>query len=187
MWRGFVGPVTLGGVALMAACAGVVAPSSAPSPRQALLESALRPLYPVEAGGVRYLMGEADLDGDDSPELLAWVYGPLICETGGCDLLIFTPSSDGLRKVGDVSVSRLPLEVAATRTHGWRDLIVAVGGGGGPSGRVRLEFDGSHYPTNASTAPQVGDEVEGEVLIPDFRSFDDGTLLPAGEPSPGNH
>ena len=145
------------------------------------LEAALRRALGPDAGEVRYFAGRTDLDGDRRDEEVAHVAGPLLCGTGGCPTLVFTPDGDGLRLVSETTVSRPPVVAAHERTNGWRDLAVGVGGGGAGAGLARLRFDGEGYPSNPTVAPAepVG-EVEGDTLVAPFGSFADGTPLSAG-------
>jgi putative lipoprotein len=45
--------------------------------------------------------------------------------------------------------------VSDTKTHGWRDLIVEVSGGGIAPQRVALKYAGGKYPLNPSTLPPL--------------------------------
>ncbi len=157
----------------------VAAPAdSVPDPNAALRDTLLS-LYSPDAGEVRVFSGEADLDGDGAPEIVVHVAGPLVCGSGGCTTLVFTSGPDGLRRVGDISVSRPPIVAGETQTNGWRDLLVGVSGGGAQGGQARLRFDGTAYPGNPTVAPAepVTGDAEGEVIIDAFDSFADGELL----------
>jgi hypothetical protein len=59
--------------------------------------------------------------------------------------------------------------------------VVGVGGGGLATGNAELKFDGEVYPTNPTVPPAevVTDLVGTEVLIPEFRSYAEGKLVPA--------
>ncbi len=120
---------------------------------QAALKEALLEIYGPDNGEVRYFSGQIDLDGGGQPELVAHVVGPQVCGSGGCNTLVFTPEGRGLCRVADVSVNRPPIVAAETRTNGWRDLVVAVSGGGAKGGRARLAFDGTAYPGNPTVEP----------------------------------
>lgn len=155
------------GTAVPAADGGVVA-----------LEAALREALGPDAGEARYVAGRADLDGDGRAEAVAHVAGPLLCGTGGCPTLVFTPEGDGLRLVTQTTVSRPPVVALAGRTKGWRDLAVGVGGGGAEAGLARLRFDGEAYPDNPTAPPaEPVAEARGDTLVAPFESFTDGTPL----------
>ncbi len=115
----------------------------------------------------RYEAASVDLDGDGRPEALIYADAPNDCGSGGCDLYILTRAGPSWRVVTQTSVTRLPIKVLATTTHGWRDLAVLVAGGGILQGHlVRLRFDGMSYPSNPTMPPATaihGDP--GKMLI----------------------
>lgn len=168
----------IGCLTLLVGCAPADPAGPVPDPFRFPIEEQLRSIYSDLDGGIRYLSESADLNGDGDAEVIVYAFGPLICGSGGCDLLVFTPAEGSFRLVGRTSVSRLPLYRATGESNGWSDLIVSVGGGGLAAGRTLLQFDGEGYPSNASTAPAVPEQVEAELLMEDFDSFDDGILLP---------
>ena len=92
-----------------------------------------------------------DLNRDDRPETIAYAADPAQCGTGGCTLFVLDGATG--RVVMRATVARPPVQVLATRSHGWRDLSVAVSGGGAAPHRARLSFDGRRYPSNASLGP----------------------------------
>lgn len=114
-----------------------------------------------------FARAEADLDGDGTNEVLAYVGGPLMCGTGGCNLVVLKRDGEGFRQVGDLSVVQLPVGVLPTKTNGWRDLAVTVSGGGSPGGLMRVPFEGASYASNPTTSPAEPIDAIGEVLIRD--------------------
>jgi hypothetical protein len=143
------------------------------------LEEALEPLLAGSRGPIHYFYAPVDLDGQEPPELIVHVAGPMVCGTGGCNTMVFERGEHGLRLVTTISVTRPPIVVAETSTHGWRDLVVQVSGGGiVPGHAVRLRYDGSTYPANPTLeSARLEGEVEGEVAIPHFDSFTEGKAL----------
>ncbi|MBL8447165.1 MAG: MliC family protein, partial [Zoogloeaceae bacterium] len=140
--------------------------------------------YVVEGQETRYLAASVDLNGDQRPEWVVHVVGPMACGTGGCPTLVFTPQGAGYRLINTINVSRPPVRVAAQSSHGWRDLIVHIGGGGGKAGDVALAFDGRAYPGNPTVpGPRVTPAAlaGAEVLIADFQSFTDALPLPPAD------
>jgi hypothetical protein len=103
------------------------------------------------AAGATLVSSRVDLNRDGKPETVAYSADPASCGTGGCTLYVVDGATG--RVVMRTTVARPPVEVLVTRSNGWRDLTVAVGGGGAPAHRARLSYDGRRYPTNASTAP----------------------------------
>jgi len=146
------------------------------------VESRLRALYGGLGGELRYFDAATDLNGDGRPEIIVYAHGPMLCGTGGCSTMVFTPDASGYRLVANISVSRPPIQAAAGTTNGWRDLLVHVSGGGIAEGYdAELKFDGTSYPDNPTVAPAkpATDTAGAEALIPDFQSFTDGKLVPA--------
>ncbi|WP_395328153.1 hypothetical protein WBP06_12530 [Novosphingobium sp. BL-8H] len=118
-----------------------------------------------DLGTLQYATAEVDLDGDGTPEVLAYLGGPMMCGTGGCNLLVLKRDNGSFKKVGEVSVVQLPVGVLDSKSHGWRDLAVTVSGGGMPEGMKRLPFDGKGYPENATVQPASDSDTIGKTLI----------------------
>lgn len=131
---------------------------------------------------IHYLDHAIDLNGDGQNEIVLYLISPMLCGTGGCNLLVLTPHGSEYKIVADTTVTQTPIQVASASTSGWRDLIVHVAGGGSPAGDVQLKFDGKMYPRNPTL---LGSHVnpatlEGShMLIADFNSIEDTKLLPA--------
>jgi len=114
-----------------------------------------------------YKRADADLDGDGWPEAFVYVRDPSYCGSGGCTLLILSPRGHGYRVVLRTTVTQLPIRLLSSSTIGWRDVGVAVAGGGVHSPYVvRLRFNGRRYPSNPTIPPAVPLKVaSGRVLI----------------------
>ena len=139
-----------------AATAPAAAPPATSQAAPAGLETALRGLH-ADDGALTYAHASVDLNGDGTAEVLAYVMGPMVCGSGGCNLYVMAPEGedggDGWRVVTRTSVTRTPVGVLNTSTNGWRDLAVSIGGGGAQAGWVRLTYDGRTYPTNPTVPP----------------------------------
>ncbi|MFN4042176.1 MAG: hypothetical protein ACK4I0_10980 [Brevundimonas sp.] len=150
-----------------APAAAPAAPAAAPAPAPAGLEAALRAMH-ADDGDLTYAFAPIDLNGDGADEALAYVMGPMVCGSGGCNLYVMAREGEGWRMAARTTVTRTPIGVLPTSTNGWRDLAVSVGGGGAEAGSVRLAFDGRTYAANPTTAPAAplgaGDQVD--ILIP---------------------
>ena len=120
-----------------------------------------------DTGQLLYASARADLDGDGTDEVLAYVGGPMMCGTGGCNLVVLKRDGDGYREVGELSVVQLPVGVLKSKTNGWRDLAVSVSGGGRPADIMRVPFDGKAYASNPTTSPAEPVDTIGKVLIED--------------------
>jgi len=164
-------------VALAAACM-VCAAAQATLPAE--VTRSIRQSY--GDGEMRTFDRAVDLNGDGRPEIVVYLVSPMVCGTGGCNLLVFTPTDAGYRRVADISVTRPPIRASSATSSGWRNLIVHVAGGGMPSADVELAFDGRAYPRNPTVpGPRVrpAAPAAAELLIDDFKSMTEGRLLPA--------
>lgn len=103
--------------------------------------------------GTTVRQARADLNADGRDEVIVHVEGRDVCGSGGCLTLIFTPDDAGYRQIMRATVSRTPIGIAATRTGGWSDVVVGVGGGGLVDGRVVMSWDGAGYPSNPTVEP----------------------------------
>lgn len=160
---------------------GPCSPTAHAQPLPSELESTIRSAFGDEA---RYLAGRIDLDGDGSAETIVHVVGPTSCGSGGCTTLVFG-GSDG-RQVGSISVSRPPILAAPSRTNGWRDLVVDVGGGGLGNGHRLLAFDGRQYPGNPTVdglQVRAMARADGELVIGRLDSLDQAHSLPPRQAS----
>ena len=67
----------------------------------------------------RAAVGYADIGGDEREEALVYLADPGRCGSGGCSLVILTPSGRGWRSVGQTSVTQLPVHRLRTSREGW--------------------------------------------------------------------
>lgn len=122
----------------------------------------------------RYDHALTDLDGDGRPEVLVYAMASrrdgarYFCGSGGCALYVLSLTPTGYRTISRISVTRPPIRILSSRSHGWRDLGVMVAGGGViPGYQARLRFDGKRYPTNPSVPPalRLKGSAQGKVVI----------------------
>lgn len=144
------------------ATAAAATPQATPQAAPAGLETALRGLH-ADDGALTYAQASVDLNGDGSDEVLAYVMGPMVCGSGGCNLYVLAREGEGWRVVTRTSVTQTPVGVLTTSTNGWRDLAVSIGGGGVEAGWVRLTYDGRTYPTNPTAPPATPLEGQPDV------------------------
>ncbi len=158
--------------------------------RDAQLERAIRRAVsrsdsaPAGESEGRYFYNLVDLNGDGRPEALVYLLGQQFCGTGGCNLLVFQPGSDGYRLLAEISPVNNPIIVSRQRTRGWNDLILYVAGGGITRGYyVRLSFSGRRYPANPTVLPALrrGTRITGAAYIADEVSPDVGLPLSGGQ------
>jgi hypothetical protein len=174
--------------AMLAACSTQPPPALAP---RIPTQGADRPAAAADLGlAVRkaldgdweahYFDAAVDLNGDGAPEAVVYTAGPMVCGTGGCPLFVFTPAAGGYRLISSTSVVQPPVRVAPRSSHGWRSLVVGIGGGGIKGGHAELKFDGRSYPPNPTVPPaEPSPDLAGtQVLIPAFGSYYDGKPVP---------
>ena len=146
------------------ASAAATATSPAPATAEEDIKHFLLQEYP-DAAPMQYALAWSDLNGDGKDEAIVPVISSYFCGTGGCNTLILTPAGPMWDKVAEISVSRTPITVLDTSTKGWKDITVAIGGGGGGPGIAKLSFDGEKYPDNPTVAPAVPVDKGGTELI----------------------
>jgi hypothetical protein len=134
---------------------------------------------------LHYYFNRVDLKGDGKLEVLVFVFGPGQCGTGGCEAYVFEPDGDRYRLVTDIALARNPIIVSEAKTHGWKDLIMFVAGGGVlPGYYAVLHFDGTTYPSNPAYEPAepLKDRVEGAAYVVGDVRYNGGFVLrlPAG-------
>jgi hypothetical protein len=122
----------------------------------------------TELGLTQYRSVSADLNGDGRPEVLLLATDPHFCGSGGCGFFVLEKRGTGYRLVARATITRAPIRLLRTTSHGWYDLSVRVGGGGEPWRQVRLRFDGRRYPSNPSLLP-TRPPSPGKVLIDEER------------------
>lgn len=114
----------------------------------------------------RYQSASVDLNDDGVAEVIVFALDREYCGSGGCTMFVLTPTRNGYRVVTRTTVTRPPVRVLSTSSHGWRDLAVRVSGGGvGQPYDVALKFDGRSYPSNPSVAPRLRTQTGGRVVI----------------------
>jgi putative lipoprotein len=143
---------------LLAAALAIVAapPVEAQSRRDAALHAFLRERFSEDRGSypdTRYVAGWADLNGDARPEALVYMMSGNYCGSGGCTLYIYTPEQGSFSQHGSMSVTNLPIRALNSRTRGWRDLSVAVGGGGTRARIVLVPHGAITYAKNPTVPP----------------------------------
>ena len=153
---------------------------SAQAKLDSTLENQLRRMYSEDDGEVRYFSKSFDLNGDGTPEVIVHVVGPGACGTGGCETHIFAKHGASYKLISTIDLSR-PLVIAALRrSHGWRNLIVFVAGGGIlPGYYAELRFNGKTYPDNPTLKPakRISGKPRGTVLIKNFGVYTEGKPL----------
>ena len=114
-----------------------------------------------------YRRTDADLNGDGRSDVFVYATDRGHCGSGGCTLIVLSPQERAYRVVLRCTATQLPILLLETSTAGWRDVGVAVAGGGiDRPYAARLRYNGRHYPSNPTVAPAIPlDEPSGRILI----------------------
>ena len=117
---------------------------------------------------LRVAVATVDLRGDGGKEILVYLSGRYWCGTGGCPLLVLVPSGALFKVISKTTITRPPIRVLPTRSHGWSDLgVIVVGGGITRAYVAKLPFDGAGYAQNPTMAPaRRARDVHGTIAIP---------------------
>jgi hypothetical protein len=122
-----------------------------------------------------------DINGDGRPEIVVHIAGPVLCGTGGCTTVVYTPTDAGYHLVAEIAPTKPPIQVSPRETNGWRNLLVHVSGGGLEAAYdAELTYDGAQYPPNP-TGPGIlrAEDTQGAtIVIPTFENHMDGVPLP---------
>jgi len=118
-------------------------------------------------GTSTYKRADADLNRDGRKEAFIYLTDSNYCGSGGCVLVILSPDRHSYRTVMRSTVTRTPIRVLSSSTHGWRDVGVNVAGGGFARSRlVSMRFNGHRYPSNPTFAPALPlNRPSGKVLL----------------------
>lgn len=123
------------------------------------IEKVLKKWNKIEpSDDLSYHFNRVDLNGDGKADAIVFVSGSSVCGSGGCRMLILKGDSKNYSLITEMSVSRPPLFVGATKTKGWNDLLMevsSVGVAGIKTYFASLKFDGKTYPENPTVEPSL--------------------------------
>ena len=117
---------------------------------------------------LRYGYALVDLNGDGNDEAIVWARDAQLCGSGGCNLDVFVHRSSGWKLFSSTTITRPPIKVLSTRTHGWRDLAIWQAGGGIQRPyEARLTFSGKSYRIVGSerTGRRMPTSMQGQIII----------------------
>ncbi len=102
-----------------------------------------------------YDMARIDLNGDRRREALVLFKNPwgYWCDRHGCTMLVFAAGRKEFTLVNSIQPVRGPVWVAATKTKGWRDLVIHISGRWSETKDVLMNFDGRKYPSTPELLP----------------------------------
>src|SRR5436190_1567725 len=107
--------------------------------------------------------------GTKKNEAIVYLMGGEWCGSGGCTMLILASEASSFRVVTKITITRPPIRVLSSTSHGWHSIGVWVAGGRiEPAFEAELSFDGKSYPGNPSVPParRLAAQVAGNVVIP---------------------
>jgi hypothetical protein len=141
-----------------------------PRVKESELEGLLALLMTSGAGidkSIRVTTVLSDLNNDGVSEVIAYIKGDSMCGSGGCTLFILRAKATGYEAISKLTVTRPPVRILESKSNGWQDIAVRVGGGGISAGyEARLRFDGQSYPSNPSLIPlEKGRPRSGHIVI----------------------
>jgi hypothetical protein len=145
-------------------------PPAAPHPLDKSLKQFLQTLDSDTT--TRYIAAFRDLNGDGTPEAIVYVISQGLCGSGGCNTFILQQTGDSWKVVGNVTITRPPIYVLASSSHGWRNIGVWVQGGGiQPGYEAELPFDGRAYAHNPTLPParRIEGKPAGDVVMADIQ------------------
>jgi hypothetical protein len=111
----------------------------------------------------KFVSKRADLNGDGRPEVLVWVPTQDFGGTGGYPLLIFSREKNSYKLLWKHDQLWTPLVVLRSSSHGWRDLVLQLGGGGEKMQYVMFRHNGKTYSDDFR--PIAANKIKGQWLI----------------------
>jgi hypothetical protein len=133
------------------------------------LQSYVGPAAAESNRDTRYFSAFVALSGHGAADAIIYLIGDEWCGSGGCAALVLAPRGSSYRVVTYMTITRPPIRVLATKSHGWHDISVAVAGGGPPPRyEAKLSFNGKSYPRNPSVPPAqpLTKKTPGKIVIP---------------------
>ncbi|WP_223605487.1 hypothetical protein [Chryseobacterium sp. OSA05B] len=97
----------------------------------------------------KFSYSEADLNGDNDPEIFVAMKGNYFCGTGGCTVYLFNSKGEKLK---GFTVVGGPVAISTNKTNGWSDLIIPSKGH-----HYLVKYNGKSYPGNPSVEPEFKD------------------------------
>jgi ketosteroid isomerase-like protein len=115
----------------------------------------------------RYSSAFVDLRDNGNLEAIVYLTDGSWCGSGGCTTLVLAPKDSEYELVTKITITRRPIRVLNSKTNGWHDLSVVVGGGGISPYEAKLSFDGKTYPSNPSMPPalRLDTEIAGKMVL----------------------
>jgi hypothetical protein len=110
-----------------------------------LLRAAIVRVLGGSEGELTYVRKRFDLNGDGRAEVLVWVPTTELGGTSGYPLLVFSRNRNGYRLLWSFDQAWTPLIILNSSSHGWRDIVFQMGGGGDAMHYVVFRHNGESY------------------------------------------
>lgn len=95
-----------------------------------------------------YTHALVDLNNDSENDAVVLLQGAGWCGSGGCTMLVLKAEGSNFTVVSRSTVTRAPVRISESSSHGWQDIIVRSGGAD-----KLMQFDKNGYPLNPSMQP----------------------------------
>jgi hypothetical protein len=117
---------------------------------------------------IRYMFQSLDFDGTGNRGvMLVYLRGSQVCGPAGCTLLVLQSTINGYRLMSRIPGVNQPVVITTQQTNGYPDLIVQTSGEGRLPAYRRLRFNGTSYPTDIASAPEIpaGTTIAGGIAL----------------------
>ncbi len=113
----------------------------------------------------RYFSAFVDLRDDGVDDAIVYLSDDGWCGSGGCTTLVLAPEGSSYRVVTRLTITRPPILVLATKSHGWHDIGVWMQGGGiQPGYEAEFSFSGKSYLYRGEPTLQPSERLRERVL-----------------------
>jgi hypothetical protein len=137
-------------------------------PQETRLKKFLQNYLETPSANSRYLSAFVHLNDTADTQVIVYLLDESYCGSGGCNTLILKPEGASYRVLTSLTITRPPIHVLTSKSNGWHDIAVQVGGGGILHAyEAKLSFDGKTYPHNPTVSPakRLSNKPDGKTVI----------------------
>ncbi|RZI99822.1 MAG: hypothetical protein EON90_09875 [Brevundimonas sp.] len=106
-----------------------------------------------------YALARIDLNSDGRREAVAYLVDQGFCGTGGCTMVVLTPSGSTDRRIGNTPTTRLPIRLLRSSHNGWRDIQTDVRGYGVANEQAIVSYNGHRYLRQDDQPPPTNEPI----------------------------